>query len=276
MNPILSIIIPCYNSESTLESTLESVTSQDFQDWEAIIINDGSTDTTEEIALKWVEKDKRFKYFAKLNEGLGKTRNYGIAQSSGIYILPLDADNQLINDFTKDAIAVLEKNRDVGVVYGDAEYFGEKTGVWKVEEYDLKKILACNYIDACAIYRKKLWQEVGGYDEKMPFQGHEDWEFWVVLGVLNVKFYHLNKITFRYFVSKNSMIRLFTNEMALSNYNHIFKKYNNQYQNFYPDVYLLYENNERQYSENLKSEKFIIDIFCKTFFGFTIFKKYKK
>lgn len=72
------------------------------------------------------------------------------------------------------------------------------------------------------------------------------------------------------------MIRLFTNEMALSNYNHIFKKYNNQYQNFYPDVYLLYENNERQYSENLKSEKFIIDIFCKTFFGFTIFKKYKK
>lgn len=126
MNPLLSIIIPCYNSESTLELTLESVISQDFQDWEAIIINDGSTYTTEEITLRWVEKDKRFKYFAKQSEGLGKTRNFGIERSKGIYILSLDLDNQLIIDFTQDAIVFFEKNQDVGVVYGDAIYFGEK------------------------------------------------------------------------------------------------------------------------------------------------------
>ncbi|MBA4277212.1 glycosyltransferase [Flavobacterium sp.] len=275
MNPILSIIIPCYNSESTLESTLESVISQDFQDWEAIIINDGSTDTTEEIALRWVEKDKRFRYFAKPNEGLGKTRNFGIERSNGEYILPLDSDNQLMKDFTQEAIAVFEKNQDIGVVYGDAEYFGEKIGLWEVAEYDLKKILANNYIDACAIFRKKVWAAVDGYDENIPHQGHEDWEFWIALGVLNVKFHHLNKITFKYFVSKDSMIRSYTFEMLLLNYDYISNKYSKQYQKFYRDVYLSFEKNEIKYDNNLKSEKFVIDLFFSTFFGFSIFGLYK-
>lgn len=275
MKPILSIIIPCYNSETTLETTLESVISQDFEDWEAIIINDGSTDATEEIALRWVESDKRFKYFAKPNEGLGKTRNYGIAKSNGLYILPLDSDNQLIKDFSKDAIAVFEKNQDIGVVYGDAQYFGEKNGIWKVDDYNLNKMLVDNYIDACAIYKKKLWEQVGGYDETMPYQGHEDWDFWIALGILNVKFQHLKKIAFKYYVSKNSMIRSFTDEMIVLNNEYIFIKYNKQYQKIYSDVYSLYEKNEKQYLENLKSEKFVIDLFCNTFFGFSIFGLYK-
>jgi glycosyltransferase involved in cell wall biosynthesis len=276
MNPILSIIIPCYNSESTLESTLESVISQDFQDWEAIIINDGSTDTTEEIAVRWIKKDSRFKYFAKQNEGLGKTRNYGIAKSKGSYILPLDSDNQLIKDFAREAIAVFENSQEVGVVHGDAQYFGEKDGLWAVAQYDLKKILVGNYIDACAIYRKKLWAEVGGYDENIPHQGHEDWEFWIALGSLNVKFYHLNAITFKYYVSKNSMIRSFTDQMVLLNQDYIVKKHSSQYYSHYLDIFLLSEKKEKDFSVILKSEKFIINLFCKTFFGFTIFRLNKK
>jgi glycosyltransferase involved in cell wall biosynthesis len=276
MSPIISIIIPCFNSEATLETTLESVLNQNFQDWEAIIINDGSIDSTEKIALKWVNQDDRFKYFAKQNEGLGKARNYGITRSKGIFILPLDSDNQVIEDFVQDAINVFEKNNEVGVVYGHAEYFGEKNGLWEVPQYDFKKILADNFIDACAIYRKKLWEEVGGYDENMPFQGNEDWEFWLALGALNVKFHHLNKTTFKYFVSKNSMIRSFTDIMHKSNNNYILKKYNEFYQKHYAEVYLIYEKRERDYSENLKSEKFVIDLFCNTFFGFSIFGLYKK
>ena len=233
MKPNLSIIIPCYNSETTLETTLESVFDQDFQDWEAIIINDGSTDTSEEIALRWIEKDKRFIYFTKQNEGLGKTRNYGIAKSKGNYILPLDSDNQLIKDFTKDAIAVFEKNQDVGVVYGHAQYFGQKNGFWEVDDYKLEKMLVHNYIDACAIYKKKFWEEVGGYDENMPYQGHEDWEFWIALGNLNVVFHHLNKIAFKYFVSKNGMSQLFTNEIIMQNQDYIVKKHSRLYHEQY-------------------------------------------
>lgn len=272
MNPIISIIIPCYNSEFTLQTTLESVISQDFQDWEAIIINDGSIDKTEEIALNWTKKDDRFKYFSKHNEGLAKTRNYGIARSSGEYILPLDADNQLEKDFVISAITIFEKDSSIGVVHGDAEYFGQKTGLWKIDEFNLSKMLLNNYIDACAIYKKKLWEQVGGYDEKMPFQGHEDWELWLALGTLNVRFHHLKKITFKYFFSNNSMIRSFTNEMLVSNQDYVAKKYSKCYKNQYAKIYVKARDKDIEYHENLKSEKFVINLFFKTFFGFKFFK----
>ena len=115
MTPQLSIIIPCYNSENTLKGTLISVFEQDFQDWEAIIINDGSTDSTEKIAIDWVEKDKRFKCFSKPNEGLGKTRNFGITNALGEYILPLDSDNLIEKSFATKAIEVLESNVDIAL-----------------------------------------------------------------------------------------------------------------------------------------------------------------
>ena len=275
MKPILSIIIPCYNSEKTLKGTLDSILEQNFDDWEAIIVNDGSIDTTENIALNFVKKDDRFKYYTKQNEGLGKTRNYGIARAKGKYILPLDSDNQLKKNFAQDAIDVFENDHEIGVVYGDAEYFGEKTGLWKVDDYKLEKMLVHNYIDACAIYKKKFWEEVGGYDENMPYQGHEDWDFWIALGTINVKFHHLNRTTFKYFVSTHSMIRSFTGTMEQLNHDYISRKYGNQYQKHYRKISLMYKTKERDHSANLKSKKFVIDLFCSTFFGFSIFGIYK-
>lgn len=238
MKAIVSIIIPCFNSEATLESTLHSINSQYFQNWEAIIVNDGSTDGTEEIALHWVNKDNRFKYYFKQNEGLGKTRNFAINKSCGTLIVPLDSDNQLEENFVQDAINIFETNPNIGVVYGNAQYFGDKKGLWEVDDYKLEKMLVHNYIDACAIYKKKLWEEVGGYDENMPHQGHEDWEFWIALGNVSVEFYHLNKIAFKYFVSKNSMSQLFTNEIILQTQDYIVEKYSRQYHQQYTKVFL--------------------------------------
>lgn len=272
MIPTLSIIIPCFNSETTLESTLQSVLVQEFQNWEALIINDGSIDKTEEIALNWTKTDNRFKYFSKPNGGLAKTRNYGIARSSGTYILPLDADNQLEKDFVSNAIQVFEHDVSIGVVHGDAEYFGEKTGLWKIDEFNLNKMLLNNYIDACAIYKKKIWEQVGGYDEKMPFQGHEDWELWLAFGIIDVKFLHLKKITFKYFFSNNSMIRSYTTQMLSSNQDYIAKKYSTCYKDQYSKIYLKAIEKDIENHENLKSEKFIINLFFKTFFGFKLFK----
>jgi glycosyltransferase involved in cell wall biosynthesis len=236
MIPNLSIIIPCYDSEKTLAETLESVVNQTYEDWEALIINDGSSDGTEAIALAYVEIDKRFKYFSKSNEGLGKTRNFGIAKAIGDYILPLDSDNLIEKDFAKNAIEILELNSTIGVVHGHAEYFGDKLGLWEVNEFDLSKMLVHNYIDACAIYKKNLWEQVGGYDENLPYQGHEDWEFWIALGIINVNFYHLNQVTFKYFVSTRSMIKSFNNEMILLNQDYIFKKYSRLYHKYYSNL----------------------------------------
>lgn len=235
--PKLSIIIPCYNTEATLVETLESVLKQDFDAWEAIIVNDSSKDNLEEIALKWVEKDHRFKYYLKPNGGLGSARNYGIKRAFGQYILPLDSDNLIRPYFAKDAISVFESYPDIGVIYGNAEYFGERTGIWKVGDFDLLRLLRGNYIDACALIKKEVFNNVGLYDIDIPFQGQEDWEFWLRVATSNCKFYYLDKITFDYRVHENSMIRSFKKEMRLKNENYIKSKHAQLYIRFYRQLY---------------------------------------
>lgn len=248
ISPIISVIIPCYNSEATLAETLESIINQDYNAWEAIIVNDGSTDRVEELALQWVKKDRRFKYYKIENGGLGNARNYGIERSKGTYILPLDSDNTVLPDFSKKAIRVFEKDKTIGVVHGHAQYFGEKTGVWKINPYDYEQILIRNYIDACAIYKKSLWLQVGGYDTEMPHQGHEDWELWLAFGRIKTKFFHLNQITFNYRVSKNSMIKSFSKEMFLENEVYITKKYSQEiFYYFKKNRYVLNHYNENPF-----------------------------
>ncbi len=237
MKPILSIIIPCYNSASTLESTLDSLLSQDFQGWEAIMVNDGSPDNLEDIALKWIEKDARFKYFKKENGGLGSARNYGINKAKGNYILPLDSDNIIGKSFAKKAITIFEENVNIGVVYGDAMYFGEKNELWKVGIFDKYKMLEHNYIDACAIIRKSLFQELGLYDESLPHQGHEDWDFWLRVLTTNYTFSYLEEVTFNYRVDKDSMIKRFDTTMLNENISYIKFKNNKLYIDAFGEIY---------------------------------------
>jgi glycosyltransferase involved in cell wall biosynthesis len=263
--PILSIIIPCYNTELTLNETLESVLNQNFEDWEAIIINDGSPDKVEKVALNWVKKDSRFIYYKKENGGLGSARNFGIKKAKGEFILPLDSDNKIKPNFANKALEILKINQSVGVVYGDAEYFGSKSGIWKVGQFNEYKLLVSNYIDACAIIRKSLFFQLDFYDEKLPYQGHEDWEFWIRVVDSEYDFYYLNEVAYEYRVTQNSMIRKFDSNMLKINIDYIKRKHFDIYMKYFNKLY-------SDYSTNLKSEKFVLNLFLKTFFGFNLFK----
>lgn len=249
MKTILSIIVPCYKSEDTLEETLHSILEQESQNWEVIIVNDGSPDNVEEIALKWVSRDFRFKYFKKTNGGLGSARNYGIQKSVGDYILPLDSDNKIEKHFVKTAINLLENDKKIGVVYGDAMYFGEKEGLWKVGVFNKYKLLYSNYIDACAVIRKTVFEDLGNYDEKMPFQGNEDWEFWLRILHSGFTFFYLEKVTFHYRVTSTSMIRSFNQEMFTKNISYIKNKHSILYIHGLTELYF---ENETYKSEILK------------------------
>jgi len=77
LSPVISIIIPCYNYGHYLKETVESVLSQDFDSWECLIIDDGSTDSTFEVVKEFIQKDKRIQYHFKKNGGLSDARNYG-------------------------------------------------------------------------------------------------------------------------------------------------------------------------------------------------------
>lgn len=235
MNPTLSIIIPCYKSEATLPETLASVLAQDFESWEAIIVNDGSPDQLEEVAMGWVSKDTRFRYFKKENGGLGSARNFGIQKAQGKYILPLDSDNNIKTFFPKKAIQLMEASTEYDIVYGNASYFGAKSGIWKMGAFNKFKLLSFNYIDACAVVRKNVFDELGGYEENLPYQGHEDWEFWIKCIGGEKKFYYLDKVVFEYRVLPSSMIRNFDESMDQENENYIKQKHAHLYlENFKP------------------------------------------
>lgn len=96
--PLISVIVPCYNQAQYMDECLQSVLDQTYQNWECIIVNDGSPDDTEEVALRWVEKDTRFIYLKKENGGLSSARNAGIEVAKGEWIQFLDCDDKITLD----------------------------------------------------------------------------------------------------------------------------------------------------------------------------------
>ena len=225
----ISFLIPCFNSEKTIDETLYSVFNQKYQNWEALIINDGSSDTTGQIAQKWVNKDERFRYYEKKNGGLASARNYGVKKAIGTYLIPLDSDNIIMPFFTLDSVRLIKNNPDIDVIYGDAEFFGDKQGIWEMGSLITSKIILDNYIDAFSIIKKTSLISCGGYDENMPFQGHEDWDLWLSMLERNFVFYYHKKIVYKYRVLSNSMIRSFSNKMKLENQKYIMAKHSDLY-----------------------------------------------
>lgn len=92
-NTKVSIIIPCYNQGQFLNTALESVYNQTYSDWECIIVIDGSSDNSEDLAKEWITKDNRFHYFYEENAGVSSARNLGIEKATGRYLHFLDADD---------------------------------------------------------------------------------------------------------------------------------------------------------------------------------------
>lgn len=224
-----SIIIPCYNTLNTVLETLASVKEQEYSNWEAIIVNDGSPDNLEDLVLDYIKDDKRFKYFKKENGGLASARNFGIEKSTGDYILPLDSDNKVRPQFLQWATEILTKNNNISVLYGDAQRFGEVSSYWEVGAYNKYKLLKWNYIDACAIIKKSVFDTLGLYDSNMPHQGLEDWDLWLRCTENKLNFYYLKKITFDYRVTRDSMIKGFSDKMNEESKQYIITKFFNLY-----------------------------------------------
>ncbi|GHM99878.1 glycosyl transferase [Cytophagales bacterium WSM2-2] len=244
--PAVSIVIPCFNHGKFLPEAIESVKPLKENDTaEIIIVNDGSTDKqTLEILEKLAANG--WKIIHQQNLGLAEARNNGIRHSSGLYILPLDSDNICIPSFVNDAIRILERHPDIDIVYSDCEFFGEKNYYKKVGEFDPCKLINDNFIDACAIYRKKIWEELKGYNKNIPHMGHEDWDFWIGALMLNKRFHYEAICGFKYRVRQNSMLDKLTDEKGEENRQYIYSKYNFQLLN---SIRMNYNGDTEKYKE---------------------------
>lgn len=117
-NPMVSIIVPVYNGEKSIERCLRSIQNQSYQNIEVIVVNDGSTDHSEKVIEKYVKKDSRFRYIRKENSGVSDSRNAAIAAAEGEYFQFVDCDDWLVKQATEEFVK-MARTYDCDMVISD-------------------------------------------------------------------------------------------------------------------------------------------------------------
>lgn len=179
-NPKVSVVVTCYNYADYLGRCLDSVLAQTYRDFEVIIVNDGSTDHSGKVAdaIAALHSD-RVRVLHQPNAGQPAiSRNNGIRLARGELILPLDADDWIAPTMLQECVAALEST-NAGVAYTDTIYCHDRGQVrmYFGGEFSVRALREQNQLNCCSMYRKKVWETVGGYRENV--RGYEDWDFWL-------------------------------------------------------------------------------------------------
>jgi glycosyltransferase involved in cell wall biosynthesis len=183
--PLISVIIPVYNGEKTIQETIESVLNQTLTDFELLVINDGSEDSTLEIVERI--QDSRLKVFSYPNAGQATSRNRGIALASGEYISFIDADDLWTPDKLEAQLKVLQDNPQAAVAYSWTkciDEFGQlsRRGSHISVTGDVYgQLLLIDFIENGSNPLIRAWalKEVGSFDESLS--AAEDWDMWLRL-----------------------------------------------------------------------------------------------
>lgn len=175
--PIISLIIPCFNVERTIEETLESVFKQTYPSLEVIAVIDGATDNTADIVKKIASQRSNMIVLEQENQGSSSARNTGFLQSMGEYIVFLDGDDLLAPTYLDVCYSRFAANSEIGLVYTDTMLFEMETGIFDIPDYSPEGMLLDNSIPATALIRRDVFQAVGMCDTSLQYA--EDWELWI-------------------------------------------------------------------------------------------------
>jgi glycosyltransferase involved in cell wall biosynthesis len=199
--PVFSVVIPAYNAARHIGEALDSVFAQTFNDYEVIVVNDGSPDTVE-LEKLLQHHMHRIVYIRQQNNGPGGARNAAIMRSTGEYIAFLDSDDKWLPEHLADMMNVLRGDPTLDLVYADAVNFGDPTlagrtsmemnppeGVPNFESLIEEK---CSVICSCAVARRQALIEVGMFDENLTHG--EDFDLWLRLAYRGARIDYLRKI----------------------------------------------------------------------------------
>lgn len=203
-SPLVSVIVPCFNYAHFLPETLESVRAQTLEDWECIVVDDGSTDDSVEVARSFEKRDARIRVVARENGGLPVARNTGLEEARGRFVQFLDADDLIEREKLAVQSGFLLNHGEVDVVYGDACFFesdspqqmrrslfeGDRDWMPRVSggaDVMVPLLLKRNIMPvSSALVRREWIERVGGFRRDLP--GNEDWELWLRLAVRGAVF----------------------------------------------------------------------------------------
>ncbi|MCL1827232.1 MAG: Stealth CR1 domain-containing protein, partial [Candidatus Cloacimonetes bacterium] len=206
-HPLISICIPTYNRADMLSECLESALNQSFENYEIVVVDDGSTDGTEELVAKYLNRaDRKIRYIKKENEGIPITRNRLIAESKGDWLLWLDSDDMLFSDVLKTFADFIARYSDVSVFYGNQYNVGENSHLrsnngiymdnYHVNSDLLARLVSCNRLpNSGSCVKRELYEKYGCYDT--TFLQCEDYELWTRV-IEKVHFKHIENYAVYY------------------------------------------------------------------------------
>ena len=174
-----AVVIPCFNYGRYLAEAVESVVAQTLCADEIVIVDDGSTDDSRDVAQRLVASHPEIsmRLISTPHSGsAGASRNVGVEATAAQYVLCLDADDRLDSAFLETCVAALERNPLAGFAYGDILGFDDDGAVQRLGEWNTQRELHANHVGSASLFRRVAWEQVGGYDSEI---GHADWDFWI-------------------------------------------------------------------------------------------------
>jgi len=200
LNPLVSVIIPCYNQARFLPDAIGSLIAQSLEDWECIIINDGSSDNTHEVALSFASSDQRIRYVEQKNQGLSGARNKGLDHAKGRYIQFLDADDLIEFDKLRLQVESLFNITGLALCYSDYRHCPEDNVMETIRRDNFpppRFIMSKPLHDIAARWETQFSIPVHSYllDARffneygirfdITLLNHEDWDCWMCIFTLN-------------------------------------------------------------------------------------------
>ncbi len=227
---MISVVLPTFNGEKYIAKAIECILNQTYKEFELIIVDDCSNDTTPQIINRYKENDNRIKVIRNVeNQKLPKSLNIGFGYAQGDYLTWTSDDNYYMRDAFSKMYTVLQERADVDVVYSpymrideDGREIGRSTHVCA----EIENLYAGNIIGACFLYKKEVHQKLEGYDESKFLV--EDYDFWL-RSKRYFKFHYLDQILYYYREHSQSLttqrreqiakmtIRLLNEELEMGN-----------------------------------------------------------
>lgn len=224
---MISIIIPSFNRSHTLPATIKSVLQQTDENWELIIVDDGSSDSTSKVVQKYL-KDRRVSYYLQGHSGVSVARNYGASLAKGNYLIFLDSDDQLHPHLIDHLNEVNYSNYDfinwqVRKLKRDNE-----VEIWKPKKLEkVYNYIIASFLAGSICYRKEIFFKVGGYDPEMKFG--ENYELGLrIAQIKGLKPKILNKVYLDYYLESHKR-ESDDVEAKLESNEHLYKKHKELY-----------------------------------------------
>lgn len=195
---MISVVLPVYNGEKFLKKSIESCLQQSYNNWELLIMDDGSTDGSAEIAKNYEKKDRRIHYYRnEHNLKLPRTLNRGFSLASGTYLTWTSDDNYYYKDAFEKMVRALQEN-DSGFVFASCSIIDEKDETISVlsapPDYR-HAIWDYNYVGACFLYTRRVYETIGEYDPELFLC--EDYDYWLRI-FASFKVTYLDEILYAY------------------------------------------------------------------------------